>query len=167
MPRLRKMLRNFNEETTGDRKETFPLSCIFMHKGLHHKYHFMQRSRVGLVYSHWNQKVSKNLNLIGCCALTLFSFSPVPYSSLSPPHMHVYTCVQARTDKHSETQLNLCYHPPANWHQLFSCILTHAYTLLSQSFVCKVAGCDGLLWLLLPGYVTRSSKLLYLLFLPM
>lgn len=53
-----------------------------------------------------------------------------------------------------------------NTHQQTGTISIHAHTPLSQSFVCKVAGGDGLLWLLLPGCVTRNGKLLYLLFVP-
>lgn len=125
-----------------------------MHKSREHKYHAQIKCRPALIaHSHWYQRVGKNL--IGLRALSLFS--PLPFPFLSPLHEHAHACVRRarHTHKHTDTQLNLYCHPPANWHQLLSCILTHAYTLLSQSFVCKVAGCDGLLGLLLPGYVTR------------
>lgn len=82
-----------------------------------------------MVYSHWNQKASKNL--IGLCALTLFSFSPVPYFFLSSVHMHVYVWVQARTHTHTHmsTQLNLYCHPPAT-----GTSSSHAYSHMHTHF---------------------------------
>lgn len=151
----------------GEMKEASLLSCIFIHKSLLHKYHLMHRSSAGLCSQrlHHTEIKARQVKISLVSALTLVFLSH--HFFISFPLTFTYTCIhvcrQEHTHTHSGTRQNLHWLPPANWHQLFSCMLTHAYTLLSQSFVCKVAGWDGLLWLLLPGYVTRSSKLLYFL----
>lgn len=104
------------------------------------------------MYSHWNQKASKNL--IGLCALTLFSFSPVPYFFLSPLYMHVYACVLAITHTHIWTLWHTTKFvlPPTS--KLAPALLMHTHTCIHTS-ITIICMQSGWLWWVAMVAVTR------------
>lgn len=82
-----------------------------------------------MVYSHWNQKESKNL--IGLCALTLFSFSPVSHFFLSLPFKCMCTHV---CDSREKTQTHTHYEICIATHQQTGTSSSHAYSHMHTHF---------------------------------
>lgn len=93
-----------------------------------------------MVFSHWNQKASKNL--IGLCALTLFSFSPVPYFFFSSLHMF----------KHTHWHTTKFVLPPTS--KLAPALLMHTHTCIHSS-VTIICMQSGWLWWVAMVAVTR------------